>query len=183
VVLFFLLLSSLGQLRDARSEDYHGQVVDAETGKPIQGAVVLAEWHKKPRISMSDINYFHNARETVTDGEGKFSLDSSPGIDWNPLTYVDQAPYIVVFYPSYRPFTDAYPEDIGVKGGMKEIADAFERGVVVKLKELRSEKELRKFTSKGGFGPIMAPYAEISNLFRLFNIQRRMLGMEELTLP
>ena len=86
-------------------------MIDAETGKPIEGAVVVVEWHKKPRIAMGGIAYFHNARETLTDADGKFVLDSSPGIDWNPLTYI-QEPRIIVFYPGYRPFTPAYMKDL-----------------------------------------------------------------------
>lgn len=181
-VLFLLILLSFGQVREAWGDDYHGQVVDAETGKPIEGAVVVVEWHKKPRVAIGGINYFHNAREALTDADGKFVLDSSPGIDWNPFTYV-QEPRIIVFYPGYRPFTPANPQDVGIKGGLSEIAQAFEQGVTVKLTKLASEKELRYFTSKGGFGPVMAPYAVIPNLFRLINVQRKLLGIEELRIP
>jgi hypothetical protein len=158
-------------------------VVDAETGKPIEGAVVVVEWHKKPRISISDINYYHNARETLTNAEGKFSLDSSPGIDWNPFTYVDHAPYIVTFYPGYRPFTAAHPEDIDTTSNLNKIAEAFERGVVVKLRKLTSENELRRYTDTSGFGPIIAPYTVIPNFHRLINVQRKIVGMRELTFP
>jgi hypothetical protein len=111
---------------------------------------------------------FHNARETLTDAEGKFSLDSSEGINWNPLTLV-QAPRIVAFYPGYRPFTPAHPEDINIEGGggLYEIAEALERGAVIKLKRLKTEKELRNFADRSGFGPMMAPYTMIPNLWRL----------------
>ena len=176
------MLFSFGQLRGAWGADYHGQVVDAETGKPIEGAVVVVEWHKKPRVAMDGINYFHNARETLTDAEGKFVLDSSPGIDWNPFTYILD-PGIIAFYPGYQPFTAAHPEDIGTKGGLSEIANAFERGVVVKLKKLTSEKEARRYGAISAFGGIMAPYTIIPNLLRLINVQRKMVGMSELKYP
>jgi hypothetical protein len=181
LLLIFLLLP-FSQVRGAWGGDYHGQVVDAETGKPIEGAVVVVEWHKKPRVAMGGISYFHNAREALTDADGKFSLDSSPGVDWNPFTYVEE-PRIIAFYPGYRPFTPAHPEDVGIKGGLNEIADAFERGVVVKLTKLTSEKELRRFTDRSGFGPIMAPPTVIPNLLRLINVQRKIVGMRELTFP
>lgn len=182
LVLFLLMLLSIAQLRDAWGADYHGQVVDAETSKPIEGAVVVVEWHKKPRLSISDINYYHNARETLTGADGKFLLDSSPGIDWNPFTYI-QEPWIIVFYPGYRPFTAAHPEDIGTKSDLNEIAEAFERGVVVKLAKLKTEKEQRSVTNKSGAGSIRAPYAVLPNFLRLINIQRKMVGMEELRFP
>lgn len=163
---------------------YHGQVVDAETGKPIEGAVVVVEWHKKDRVALIEAgSSFHNAKETLTDAEGKFSLDSSRGIDWNPFTYIQYPPRIIAFYPGYRPFSPAHPEDIGIKGGLGEIEEAFKRGVIVKLRKLNSEKEQRYFTSKGSFGPVMAPYAMIPNLLRVINAQRKMLGMQELSIP
>ena len=184
LALLFVLFLPFGQVRGAWGGDYHGQVVDAETGKPIEGAVIVVEWHKKDRIAMGGINYFHNAREAVTDADGKFVLDSSPGIDWNPLTYI-QEPEIIAFYPGYRPFTAAHPGDIDLKtrGSLNEIAAAFERGVVVKLTRLKTEKELKSITDKSGAGSIRAPYAMLPNFLRLINIQRKMVGMNELRFP
>ena len=43
VASILLLLVPFGQVRAALGADYHGQVVDADTGKPIEGAVVLAQ--------------------------------------------------------------------------------------------------------------------------------------------
>ena len=165
VALMLLLLLPFDQVRSAWGAAYHGQVVDAETGKPIEGAVVMVEWHKKAIYEMDGGGRFHNARETLTDAEGKFSLDSSEGINWNPLTIV-QAPRIIAFYPGYRAFTAAHPEDIGTKSDLYKIAEAFERGVVVKLTKLTSEKELRRYTTRSGFGLIMAPYtvAELASV-------------------
>lgn len=180
--IFFLALQFFSLPTEAASTLYHGQVVDAETGKPIEGAVMLVEWHKKSRLALGGMSYFHNARETLTDAEGKFSMDSSPGIDWNPLTYI-LPPRIIVFYPGYLPFTPAQIGEIGIKGGLVEIAGVFEKGVVVKLRKITSEKELKYYTSQGSLGPIWAPYGVLPNLWRLFNIQRKMAKMDELTYP
>ena len=182
VFLFLLISLSVVQVRGAWCADYQGQVVDAETGKPIEGVVIVVEWHKKPKVAIGGINYFHNARETLTNAEGKFVLDSSPGIDWNPFTYI-QEPWIIAFYPGYRPFTAAHPEDIGTKSDLSEIANAFERGVIVKLTKLTSEKESRRYTDTSGFGPIMASSTILPNLLRLINVQRKIVGMRELKYP
>ncbi len=127
---------------------------------------------------------FHNARETLTDAEGKFSLDSSEGINWNPLTLV-RAPRIVAFYPGYRPFTPAHPEDINIEGGgLYENAEALERGAVIKLKKLKTEKELRNFARTGAVSVrSWRRIRLIPNLWRLINIQRKMLGIDELRFP
>jgi hypothetical protein len=48
-----------------------GTVVDAETGKPVEGAVVLVEWTR--RVGIGDYHTVSvRAAETITDKEGKF---------------------------------------------------------------------------------------------------------------
>ena len=54
-----------------------GTVVDAETGKPIEGAVVLVEWTKTHGIGEHWTESF-KVEESVTDREGKFTIT---GID------------------------------------------------------------------------------------------------------
>lgn len=180
--IIFLWAMPLGLLlptSTAWAANYHGQVIDTETGKPIGGAVVVVEWHKKAFLSMNGGWSFHNVRETLTDAQGNFLLDSSEGINWNPFTFV-QAPIIIAFYPGYLPFTPGNPGDI--KGGLYEITDVLERGAVVKLTRLRSDKELKRFTDKSSIGGIRAPYSKIPNLLRLINIQRKMVGLGELSI-
>jgi uncharacterized membrane protein len=73
VLLSLMVLLWFGSPSIVSAETYHGKVVDAETGEPLKGAVVAVVWHKKPILAMGGINYFHNARETLTDSEGRFS--------------------------------------------------------------------------------------------------------------
>ena len=40
-------------------------VVDEETGKLLEGAVVVVIWHKKPMVSMDAPEYFHDAKEAL----------------------------------------------------------------------------------------------------------------------
>lgn len=58
------------------------QVVDASTGKPIEGAVVVAYWQLKPGSFTGDglPCGAANVEEAVTDSEGRFHL---PG--WGPI--------------------------------------------------------------------------------------------------
>jgi hypothetical protein len=54
--------------------DYRARVVDAESGAPLEGVVVLGVWYKEyPTLAGSNI-YFYDARETVTDAEGIFVM-------------------------------------------------------------------------------------------------------------
>jgi len=50
---------------------YRGKVVELETGKPIEGAVVAARWMIEPFVHSERIC---DAKETVTDKNGEFAL-------------------------------------------------------------------------------------------------------------
>jgi hypothetical protein len=84
-------------------EAIHGRVVDAESGEPIEGAVVLVDWklysggmghggHRDPLF----------VQETVTDARGEFAFDK-----WGPIRRpltgaLDTAPWFVVFKSGYE---------------------------------------------------------------------------------
>src|ERR1043166_8866755 len=58
LLLVFISSSSVGA-----APTYRGKVVDAETGEPLEGAVFVIVWMKKPMVTMDGPRYFHNARE------------------------------------------------------------------------------------------------------------------------
>ncbi len=77
---------------------YTGRVVELETGKPIEGAVVAIEWIIQYQIGVNSCY-----KETITDKNGKFNL---PDVICAALAYV---PYlgklvlhdVVIFKPGY----------------------------------------------------------------------------------
>ena len=50
-----VLLWSFSPIVAAWAANYHGRVIDAETGKSLEGAVVAVVWHKKPILVMGGI--------------------------------------------------------------------------------------------------------------------------------
>jgi hypothetical protein len=50
---------------------YKGKVIDLETGKPIEGAVVAGVW-----VLEFNFTPFCDAKETVTDKNGEFTLQN-----------------------------------------------------------------------------------------------------------
>lgn len=54
--------------------DYRGKVIDADTNEPIEGVVVLGVWYKEYTGAPGAIHKFYDARETVTDKNGEFSI-------------------------------------------------------------------------------------------------------------
>jgi hypothetical protein len=74
----------------------HGKVVDNVTGKPLDGAVVLAEWTTTWGLGLT-YHKLYKIVETETDKEGSFSLS---GV-YNP--FVDQ-PSMVIYKKGYVPY-------------------------------------------------------------------------------
>src|SRR5437867_1950966 len=89
VLLAFIVLFSFCTYRfltGLLTDVYHGRVVEEEGGTPLAGAAVTVVWYRTPAIQMEGSLYFLSAQETTTDADGRFSLQVSPGLDWDPTT-------------------------------------------------------------------------------------------------
>lgn len=53
---------------------HSGRVVDADTGEPVEGVVVLGVWKSEWATVAGGTSDYHDARETVTDKDGNFSI-------------------------------------------------------------------------------------------------------------
>lgn len=171
LVLILLGIASPLALTGCGTGTYHGTVVDAETKAPLEGAVVAVMWYRKPLVSMNGPGYFHRAREVLTDAEGKFAVNASPGIDWFPFTYVVREPIVVILKPGYRPFPRV--------ARVAELKEAMlKEGAVVELQKLKTREELREFSDTGAMGIItLVPHDRIPNVMRLLNVHRKELGL------
>lgn len=73
--LFYLLILLAGCAYGVRYDGpYEGRIVDADTGQPIEGVVVLGVWNKEIITPGGATNNFYDAMETVTDNAGNFSI-------------------------------------------------------------------------------------------------------------
>ena len=100
-VLFILIIAIVLFLTTCIHSDgpYRGKVVELETGKPIEGAVIAADW----LITIfAHIEILCDLRETVTDKNGEFELPRGWCIN-HPLAKMDK-PYVVVFKPGFLGF-------------------------------------------------------------------------------
>ncbi len=89
------------------TDSYRGWITDAATGKPIEGAVVVATWHiLRPRWSIEGGSYEQVIRleEVLTDKDGRFEFaplgDYSPPLGWRRE---EGSPIIFFFKPGYEP--------------------------------------------------------------------------------
>lgn len=97
VVLFLLAFGGWLRGQDQWGP-FRGQVVDEETGAPIANANVVVAWRiYRFGFFVETVSEFFDARETVTDREGRFAL---PRV-WRLWTLDVTPPGITVFAPGY----------------------------------------------------------------------------------
>src|SRR6185436_1622264 len=159
---------------------YHGRVVDTETKQPLEGAVVTVIWMKTPFFSMDGVKDFHQAREVLTDPEGRFAVDAKPS--WT-LRSVPR-PEIIVFKPGYGRYGDMYGKlsGLGIDAFIATQETLYaRRPVTIDLPRLRMREEMLKFVD-----PELHPNVELEDVpifQRLLNEYRHGLGFEPLGVP
>lgn len=98
-----IAFAGLGAVREnARCEMVRGRVIDAESAEPLPGAVVVvATFRCSLMPSMEGCReIFSRVVEVVSDADGVFSVDTSPG--WSLRSLHDQR--ALVLKPGYRPY-------------------------------------------------------------------------------
>lgn len=74
----------------------HGSVVDETTGKPLEGALVVAQWTKKHGFGLT-YHDLYKITETLTDKDGKFSISGT----YDPFV---EPPEMIIYKEGYIPW-------------------------------------------------------------------------------
>lgn len=85
--------------------DYRGRVFDGDTKTPIEGAAVLAVWNTAHPTPAGEVNHFYDARETLTDKNGEFTI---PGMGLKILGNLD-LPILSVVKAGYTSMSLYWP--------------------------------------------------------------------------
>lgn len=118
--------------------EFKGKVVDAVTGKPIEGAVVLMYWYRICLHHFATEEFF-DAEETLADHSGMFEIKGHK-VNWNPLCRID-TPHFYIYKAGYKAIDLAWVIPVFKKGYMKEYL-FFEGDLVVfKLKKPKTRME------------------------------------------
>jgi hypothetical protein len=81
---------------------YKGRVIDAETHKPIEGAVVLGVWNKVDATPAGGYGYYYDSEEVLTDKNGDFKI---PGKGLLVLSKIDGLS-LTIFKAGYEQFPE-----------------------------------------------------------------------------
>ncbi|RJQ45226.1 MAG: hypothetical protein C4538_08790 [Nitrospiraceae bacterium] len=71
---------------------YEGRVIDAETGKRIEGVVILGVWYKEQPTVAGAVSSYYDAKETVTDKNGEFRIE---GLGLKMFSYVGMMRFMI----------------------------------------------------------------------------------------
>jgi hypothetical protein len=162
---------------EGRLAPYYGKVVDAESGAPLVGAVVVAVWTRRVVYPFHSNSVFHDACEVLTDTSGRFVVDARR-IEANPPRGFEP-PTFVVFFPGYNAH--------GALGARVTSGTPFLRGdvqafhdVSVGLVRLATREE--RLSVIGAVRPAEVPATKIRNLTRLVNVEAAALGVGQIPL-
>lgn len=152
ILSFFLLITALAispQLANAAGP-WHGKVIDAETGKPLEGVVVLATWWKHyASVAGWSSGKYIDSEEVVTDVDGRFAIKSRWLINWFPILMEIRGPELYIFKPGYGKWRfQGEAEEVCHKLGSGKLCERreealreFERGsVVIELPPLTEQE-------------------------------------------
>jgi len=151
---------------------YRGRVVDADSGRPIAGAVVVAHWAREAVYPLQVMIVSHAVRETVTRADGTWVLEADV-IEREAATRRLRRPSFVIFAPGYGAFPWRQASPTGVLDGLFEGA-----GSTVALRPLHDRREReRQAAWLSPFDWTDAPFRDLPEYTRLVNEELRQLGL------
>ena len=98
IMALFLLTIFAGCTPVRYENDYKGKIIDVDTGKPIEGVVVLGVWSKAYPTPGGAAHEFYDAREAVTDKNGEFTI---PGMGLLILSNIESM-RVLIFKAGYE---------------------------------------------------------------------------------
>jgi hypothetical protein len=148
---------------------YEGRVIDADTGAPIEGVVVLGTWSKEYRGAGGAVSKYHDAMETVTDKNGEFKIE---GLGLQVISNV--LPINVLIFKS------GYEYESGFWTALKKYAKKVKwegNKAIIPLKKLTMEERKKSAT----FPPsptTQAPEEKIKMMMEEIRKERKERGLD-----
>lgn len=158
---------------------WKGQVVDKETGKPLEGAVVLARWEKRYTSFVGEMggNEYYDSEEVVTDAEGRFVIRARQTWTVNPFSEI-YGPEFFIFKSGYgrwqfRDFDKWWNKDPERERTERERFTG--DGALLELPPLRTQQARREFS---GHMPLGMPAVRMPKYLEELNRNRQSLGLQ-----
>ncbi len=155
---------------------YFGRVVDAETGKPIEGAVVFMKCNTSTANIGGSNSHYADAIEVLTNENGEFHVELR--VTTLRIGHVwDRYQYIMVFKPSYGVFPGHRDSKVDIL--IRDTSHLFPKNtyVTISLPKLQTIEE-RRNNLGNLFVSSRVPHEKWSKLFQLKSIERAQIGLK-----
>lgn len=181
-----LVLITIGLLGSEKT--FHGQVIDAETKTPIEGAAVVIHWVEARGTVAGESTRFKDVKEVLTDKDGKWSITGPEGSEGSDLIayltfftgiHYTRKPDFIIFKPGYCSYPGGLSMEVckGIKfsGAWETMA-----GKIIELgklpKMMNREDKLKIMP-----GPVAGEGSipKQREFLRLLNEESRNLGIPE----
>lgn len=161
---------------------WKGQIVDKETGQPIEGVVVLAYWiqYTNTMAGWGGPKYA-GAEEVVTGPDGRFVIPAHSMVTVNPMQRI-KGPELVIYKPGYGKWrfqgSDTWPKDalLAQEEGRKAWKLFTGAGVVIELPRLGTKEERLEMLRALGW-PGFVPPDKARGLRQFEEQERGYLGL------
>lgn len=179
LICVFIITTLAGCAVTHKYGPYIGEVVDGQTGKPIEGAAVHIQFVTVSPTPGGGSSKYAGAIECLTDKNGTFNL-SYRAKTFRMFSLWNTQPNITVFKPGYG----AFPVYKGTSITPKPERCCIEEGLfgTIRLPKLKTDKDRKRNLGKMLVN-YSAPYKDIKNILNLKNQERIHLGLKPLDLP
>ncbi len=171
-VLALLVLTAFHAREAAAAGPWRGRVVDAQTGQPLEGVVVLAFWTRSwPSLGGWAAAEYQDSEEVVTGPDGRFVIRPRRSYTVPLVTKVQG--------PDWRIFKSGYGEWPWLTD--PEQGEQFERGVetVIALPPVATRDE-RLSVLRADVPPTIVPVENARRLLEAVNAERVELGLQRI---
>lgn len=152
---------------------YRGQVLDAETEKPIEGAILYCEFYTKYSTIVDAASSYVTYREILTDAEGKFDM-TYRGLIFRPGHLWQWMPICNIFKPGYATYPGNRLTTITPEPEYGAItADAY---FTIRMPKLKTIKERRRNLANILYRGVKP--GETRHLIRLINVESVNVGLQ-----
>jgi hypothetical protein len=155
---------------------YRGRIVDADTGEPIEGVVVLGTWYTEFPTLAGGVQKYYDAREAVTDERGEFVI-AGQGVrmvsnlrPMRPLIFKAGYEYVEFYWHTLKK-RQGYRMNVTWDGDMP----------IIPLRKL-SMKERRKSIYSPPLPPTGASYENVKAYLNEWNKDSIERGLQPLTI-
>lgn len=148
---------------------YEGRIIDAETGQPIEGVVVLGVWYREMPTVAGAVTRYYDASETTTDARGNFRIKGQ-----GSLVASDVLPaHMLMFKAGYQYESGSWS---ALKKYAKNIRWEGEKAIIT-FRRLNID-ERRSFRARPPYPPTDAPLNKVKLMLNEINKNEKELGAE-----